>query len=164
MHWELWKLSKDLLLEIQPMTAADAYFAKNFGFGTGHNFSLLDDSKRKRILEIMRENKEYFLEGLGEGLGHSLPSTGSRLVEEVMPTTGSVNLARGAARGVTESFIYLNLAGVHGILEYAAFNPEYGKVLGEGLADKFAVLDEEKQSWILDSLQKKAISRRCLPR
>jgi hypothetical protein len=112
----------------------------------------------------MRESKEYFLECLGEGLGHSLPSTGSRLVEEVMQTTGSVNLARGATRGVTESFIYLNLAEVHGILEYAAFNPEYGKVLGEGLADKFAVLDEEKQSWILDSLQKKAISRRCLPR
>src|SRR5215212_10275582 len=101
----------------------------------------------------MRDSKEYFPEGLGEDLGHSLPSTGSRLVEEVMQTTGSVNLARGATRGVTESFIYLNLAEVHGILEYAAFNPEYGKVL-----------DEEKQFWILDSLQKKAISRRCLPR
>jgi len=50
------------------------------------------------------------------------------------------------------------------MLEYAAFNPEYGKVLGESLADKFAVLDEEKQSWILDSLSKKAIFRRCLPR
>ena len=148
------KISKDLLLEILPKTAADAYFAKNFGFGTGHNFSLIDDSNRKYILEIMRESKEYFLEGLGEGLGHSLPSTGSRLVEEIMQTIGSVNLARGAARGVTESFIYLNLAEVLGMLEYAASNPEYGKILGEGLADKFAVLDEEKQSWILDSLQK----------
>jgi hypothetical protein len=27
-------------------------------------------------------------------------------------------------------------------------------VLGEGLAEKFASLDEEKQSWILDALQK----------
>src|SRR5215217_2455225 len=70
MHLELWKLSKDLLLDILPKTA-DAYFAKNIGFGTGHNFSLLDDSKRKHILEIMRESKEYFPEGLGEGLGHS---------------------------------------------------------------------------------------------
>src|SRR5215210_8993992 len=154
MHLELWKLSKHLLLEILPKTVADAYFAKNFGFGTGHNFSLLDDFKRKDILEIMRESEEYFLAGLGEGLGHSLPSTGSRLVEEIMQTIGSVNLARGAARGVTESFIYLNLAEVLRMLEYAAFNPEYGKVLGEGLADKFAALDEEKQSWVLDSLQK----------
>jgi hypothetical protein len=148
------KLSKELMLEILSKTAADAYFAKNFGFGTGHNFSLLDDYKRKDILEIMRHSEEYFLAGLGEGLGHSLPSTGSRLVEEIMQTIGSVNLARGTARGVTESFIHLNLAEVLRMLEYAAFNPEYGKVLGEGLADKFAALDEEKQSWILDSLQK----------
>jgi putative Mn2+ efflux pump MntP len=148
------KLSKELMLEILSKTAADAYFAKNFGFGTGHNFSLLDDYKRKDILEIMRHSEEYFLAGLGEGLGHSLPSTGSRLVEEIMQTIGSVNLARGTARGVTESFIHLNLAEVLRMLEYAAFNPEYGKVLGEGLAEKFAVLDEEKQSWILDSLQK----------
>src|SRR5215218_1908706 len=148
------KLSKELMLEILSSTAIDASFAKNFGFGTGHNFSLLDDYKRKDILEIMRESKEYFLAGLGEGLGHSLPSTGSRLIEEIMQTIGSVNLARGTARGVTESFIHLNLAEVLRMLEYAAFNPEYGKVLGEGLADKFAALDEEKQSWILDSLQK----------
>jgi hypothetical protein len=40
------------------------------------------------------------------------------------------------------------------MLEYASFNPEYGKVLGEGLAEKFASLDEEKQSWVLDALQK----------
>ncbi|MDQ3977001.1 MAG: hypothetical protein M3264_10800, partial [Thermoproteota archaeon] len=91
---------------------------------------------------------------LGEGLGHYIPSTGSRAVEEIMHTTGSVNLARGAARGVTESFIYLNLAEVHGMLEYASSNSEFGEVLGEGLAEKFASLDEEKQSWILDALQK----------
>ena len=149
-------LSKDLLLEILVRTASDPYFAKNFGFGTGHIFSLLDDYKRKEILEIMRESDEYFLAGLGEGLGHSLPATGSRLVEEVMQTIDSVSLAKGAARGVTESFIHLNLAEVLRMLEYAGFNPEYGKVLGEGLADKFASLDEEKQSWILDSLQKES--------
>jgi hypothetical protein len=147
-------LSKDLLLEILSRTAADASFAKNFGFGIGHIFSLLDVDKRKDILEIMRHREEDFLAGLGEGLGHYLPSTGSRLVGEVMRTIGSVNLARGAARGVTESFMYLNLAEVLGMLEYASFNPEYGKVLGEGLAEKFASLDEEKQSWILDALQK----------
>ena len=32
--------------------------------------------------------------------------------------------------------------------------PSTGQVLGEGLAEKFASLDEEKQSWILDALQK----------
>src|SRR5919112_1329184 len=71
-----------------------------------------------------------------------------------MQKIGSVNLERGVARGVTESFKCLNPAEVLGILEYAMFNPECGKVLGEGLADKFASLDEEKQSWILDTLQK----------
>jgi hypothetical protein len=65
-----------------------------------------------------------------------------------------VNLARGAGRGVAESFGYLNLPEVLGMLEYARFSPEYGQVLGEGLAEKFASLDEEKQSWILDALQK----------
>jgi hypothetical protein len=68
--------------------------------------------------------------------------------------TGSVDLARGVARGVAESFRYLNLAEVLGMLEYASLNPEYGDILGEGLAEKFATLDEEKQSWILDALQK----------
>lgn len=148
------KLSKGLMLEILTSTAVDASFAKSFGFGIGHIFSLLDDDRRKKILEIMRQSKEGFLAGLGEGLGHSVPSTGSQLVEEVIQSTGSVNLERGVARGVTESFKYLNPAEVLGILEYTSFNPEYGKVLGEGLADKFASLDEEKQSWILDSLQK----------
>lgn len=147
-------LSKNLLLKILSRTADDGSFAKNFGFGIGHIFSLLEDDKRKEIIEVMRQNEEYFLTGLGEGLGHHLPSTGSRLVGEVMHTMGSVNLARGVARGVTESFMYLNLAEVLGVLEYARFNPEYGKILGEGLADKFTSLDEEKQSWILDALQK----------
>jgi hypothetical protein len=147
-------LTKTLLLKILSRAADDGSFAKNFGFGIGHIFSLLDNDKRKEIIEVMRQNEEYFLTGLGEGLGHHLPSTGSRLVGEVMHTMGSVNLARGVARGVTESFMYLNLAEVLGVLEYARFNPEYGKILGEGLADKFASLDEEKQSWILDALQK----------
>ena len=124
------------------------------GMDCSHIFSLLDADKRKEILEIMNHREEDFLAGLGEGLGHYLPSTGSRLVEEVMQTIGSVNLARGAARGVAESFLYLNLAEVLGMLEYASFHPEYGKVLGQGLAEKFASLDEEKQSWILDALQK----------
>jgi hypothetical protein len=147
-------LSKDLLLEsLSNAIGEEGSFAKNFGFGLGHILSLLDSNKRKEILEIMSD-KEDFLAGLGEGLGHYLPSTGSRTVEEIMHTTGSVNLARGAARGVTESFTYLNLAEVLGMLEYASSNSEFGEVLGEGLAEKFASLDEEKQSWILDALQK----------
>ena len=148
-------LSRDLLVEILSGPAAvNGSFAKNFGFGIGHIFSLLEEDKRKEILQMMRQSEEHFLVGLGEGLGHSLPSTGSQVVEEAMQAIGSVNLARGAARGITESFTYLNLVEVLGMLEYASFNLEYGKVLGEGLADKFASLDEEKQSWILDSLQK----------
>jgi hypothetical protein len=146
-------LSKDLLLESLFNATGDESFAKNFGFGLGHILSLLDSDKRKEILEIMSD-KGDFLAGLGEGLGHYLPSTGSRAVEEIMHTTGSVNLARGAARGVTESFVYLNLAEVLGMLEYASSNSEFGEVLGEGLAEKFASLEEEKQSWILDTLQK----------
>jgi hypothetical protein len=146
-------LSKDLLLESLSNATGDESFAKNFGFGLGHILSLLDSDKRKEILEIMSD-KGDFLAGLGEGLGHYLPSTGSRAVEEIMHTTGSVNLARGAARGVTESFVYLNLAEVLGMLEYASSNSEFGEVLGEGLAEKFASLEEEKQSWILDTLQK----------
>jgi hypothetical protein len=55
-----------------------------------------------------------------------------------------------------QSFKYLNPVEVLRILEYAMFNSECSKVLGEGLADKFAALDEEKQSWILDSLQKES--------
>jgi hypothetical protein len=150
-------LSKDLLLEVLSRSVGTASFAKNFGFGLGHVFSLLDNDKRKGILEVMNdreEEEEDFLAGLGEGLGHYVPSTGSRPVEELMHITGSMNLARGAAKGVTESFTYLNLAEVLGMLEYAGVNPEYGEVLGEGLAKKFASLDEEKQSWILDALQK----------
>ena len=150
------RLSQDQLLEVFSSTERNSGFARNFGFGLGHIFSLLDDDKRKRVLEIIgdRVEEESFLIGLGEGLGHYVPSTGSRPFEELLHVTGSVNLARGAARGVAESFRYLDSAEVLGMLEYASFNPEYGKVLGEGLADKFASLDEEKQSWILDTLQK----------
>ncbi|HEY7534827.1 MAG TPA: hypothetical protein VH878_02645 [Thermodesulfobacteriota bacterium] len=101
-----------------------------------------------------RVEEESFLIGLGEGLGHCVPLTGSRPFEELLHVTRSVNLARGAGRGVAESFGYLNLPEVLGMLEYARFSPEYGQVLGEGLAEKFASLDEEKQSWILDALQK----------
>jgi hypothetical protein len=147
-------LPKDSLLEILSRTELDEPFAQNFGFAVGHSFSLLGYDKKKEIQEAMRHTEEYFLEGLGEGLGHHLPSTGSRLVEEAMKTIDSVSLTRGVARGIAESFKYLNLAEVLRMLEYASFNSEYGRVLGEGLADKFTSLDEEKQSCILDTLQK----------
>jgi hypothetical protein len=147
-------LSKDLLLGILSVRSGDPSFAKNFGFAIGHIFSLIEDNKRKEIIKIMRQSEDYFLAGLGEGLGHHLPSTGSRLVEEVIQTIGPVNLAKGVARGVTESFAYLNLEEVLGILEYVNTNPEFGKVLGVWLAEKFATLDDEKQSVILDALQK----------
>jgi hypothetical protein len=150
------RLSQDQLLKVFSSTERNSGFARNFGFGLGHIFSFLDDDKRKRVLEIIgdRVEEESFLIGLGEGLGHYVPSTGSRPFEELLHVTGSVNLARGAARGVAESFRYLDSAEVLGMLEYASFSPEYGQVLGEGLAFKFASLDEEKQSWVLDALQK----------
>jgi len=152
-------LSGERLSEILSGTLPPVYnasFAKNFGFGVGHIFSRLNDDKRKDILDMMRAKEEDFFAGLGEGLGHYLPSTGSALVEEVMQKIGSVNLVRGAAKGATESFIYLNLAEVLGMLEYARLDVHYGKVLGEGLPDKFVSLDEEKQSWILDAIQKES--------
>jgi class 3 adenylate cyclase len=158
-------LSKDLLIETLSWTSTvqggDASFAKNFGFGIGHIFPLFDSNRKIEFLEIMRNSEHDFLAGLGEGLGHNLPSTGSRVLEDIMQKmTGSASLTRGAARGVTESFTYLNLAEALGMLEYAQSSSEYGRVLGEGLAEKFTFLDEEKQSRIIDTIGKDSVFSR----
>jgi hypothetical protein len=131
----------------------DADFAKSFGFGMGHIFSMLEGGKRARILETMGDN-EGFLIGLGGGVGHHLPSTGSRTVEEVVRTKRSASLERGLAGGIAASFRHLDLPEVLGVLEYAGSSAEYGKVLGKDLAEIFASFDEDRQSLILDAIQK----------
>jgi hypothetical protein len=128
-------------------------FARNFGFGLGHAISTLDDGKRNEIFEIGRDNAQ-FLTGIGEGVGHSLPITGSRVVEQAMQALDSLDFAKGAASGVSEVFKHLGLAEAHGMIEYAGSRPEYGSVLGRGLAEKFASFDQDMQSLILDALQK----------
>ena len=125
-------------------------FAQNFGFSLGHAFSSLDAKKKKEVFETMK-NDEQFLAGLGEGAGHYLPLTGGGTLEEVIINdyynkgifqAGYPQLERGAAAGVAESFNHLDLAEVVGILQYACSHVEFGKVLGEHLAAKFASLDD----------------------
>lgn len=127
-------------------------FARHFGFSLGHVISMLDGDKKSAVLAMMR-NREGFLTGLGEGVGHNLPATGSRLVEQTLQSLDSLDFERGSARGVSESFGHLDLAEAHGMIEYAGSRPEYGKVLGKDLAERFASLDHDKQSQILDALQ-----------
>ena len=148
-------VSEDALPDILSAAATNIGSTRNFGFALGHVFSLLDSKRRQEILKVM-QNKGDFLIGLGEGLGHTFPSAGSRPLEEAMHIVGPLNaLAGGAARGITESFVHLNLTQVLAMLEYATTsNSEFGEVLGEGLGEKFASLDEEKQSIILNALQK----------
>jgi hypothetical protein len=148
-------LPRDLLIDMLSSNNSGDDFARNFGFGLGHVFSTLDGAKRKEVFEIAKNNEE-FLTGLGEGAGHYLPATGSRPIDEIMQAIDSLNLARGAALGIKESFRYLNLAEAHGLLEYAGSRPEYGEVLGRGLAAKFATFDQDMQSQILDALRKES--------
>jgi hypothetical protein len=145
-------IPRGLLLEARSKYAAEN-FARNFGFGFGHVISTLDGGKRNEIIEMMKGDG-HFMVGLGEGAGHSLPVTGSRIVEQAMQDLGSPEFARGAAAGVSEVFKHLDLAEAHGMIEYAGSRAEYGRVLGRGLAEKFASLDQDKQSLILDALQK----------
>ena len=147
-------LSDDgLLSKFLSGVQTDADFAKSFGFGLGRIFSMLEGGKRGRILETMGGNEGFFA-GLGEGMGHHLPSTGSRAVEELMRATRSASLERGLAGGIAASFRHLDLPEVLGVLEYAGSSPEYGRVLGKDLAETFASFDEDRQSLILDAVQK----------
>jgi hypothetical protein len=62
------------------------------------------------------------------------------------------------AGGFAASFKYLSMPEVLGILEYANAMPEYGKVLGENLAETFASFDGDKQAAILDVIQRMYLS------
>jgi class 3 adenylate cyclase len=92
--------------------------------------------------------------GLGAGIGYHLPSIGTRVVEEVILSIRSESFQRGLARGFAASFKYLSMPEVLGILEYANAMPEYGKILGENLAEMFASFDGDKQTTILDFIQR----------
>jgi class 3 adenylate cyclase len=130
-------------------------YASNFAFSLGHAFSTLSDDKRDKILEMIKKDKEL-LSGFGEGIGHYMPSAGSRLVEEIIHATGSAELEKGVARGIAASFRYLNFAEAHGVLQYANSHPEYGNVLGQGLAERFASFDEDRQAIILEATRQKS--------
>jgi len=145
------ELGKEMLQEIFSRAGVE-FSARNFGYGLGHVVSTIEKERRKEILELMKGDEE-FVAGLGEGLGHYLPATGSGPIEEIM-NKGSLHLAMGAAGGVAESFNHLNLVEVNGIIEYAGSRVEFARVLGQNLAEKFASLDQSKQTQILDYLQK----------
>lgn len=144
-----------LLLLSQFLSEAqkDAEFAKSFGFGLAHIFSILRDKMRSRIMETIGRNED-FMAGLGAGLGYHLPSIGTRVVEEAILSIRSESFQRGLARGFAASFKYLSIPEVLGILEYANDIPEYGKVLGENLAEMFASFDGDKQAALLDVIQR----------
>jgi class 3 adenylate cyclase len=131
--------------------AAD--FTRSLGFGLGHVFSMLTENKRSKILEIMGRNED-FLTGLGAGVGYHLNLSGGHIVEYVIRTIPSKGLRSGLALGIAASFKYLHMPQVLGVIEYTNSMPEYGKVLGEKLAERFASFDDDKQVLVLAALQR----------
>lgn len=95
----------------------DAEFVRSFGFGLAHIFSILPDNMRSKIMETKGRNED-FMAGLGTGLGHHLPSIGTRIVEEAILSIRSESFQIGLARGFAASFKYLSMPEVPGILEY----------------------------------------------
>jgi class 3 adenylate cyclase len=95
-----------------------------------------------------------FMAGLGAGLGYHLPSIGTRIIEEAIRSIRSESFQSGIARGFAASFKYLSMPEVLGILEYANAMQEYGKVLGENLAEMFASFDVDKQAVLIDVIQR----------
>ena len=142
-----------LLSQVLSEAQKDAEFARSFGFGLAHIFSRLQDNIRFRIMETIGRNEDFMV-GLGTGLGYHLPLIGTRIVEEMIISIHSESFQRGLARGFVASFKYLSMPEVLGILEYANAMPEYGKVLGENLAEMFASFDGDKQIAILDVIQR----------
>jgi hypothetical protein len=145
-------MSAEFLHEIMPLTS-DGDFARNFGFGAGHAISLLSSEARKELFDRIKPREE-FLAGLGEGVGHSLPVTGTQIVEELLQSFDSTSLAKGTARGVSEVIAHLDMVEVLGMVQYAGSNPDFGRIMGSGIAAKFSGLDQEIQSLIIDALQR----------
>jgi hypothetical protein len=132
-----------LLPHVLSEAQKDAEFARSFGFGLAHIFSTLQYNIKSRIMETIGINED-FTAGLGAGLGYHLPSIGTYAVEEAVLSIRSESFRRGLAKGFAVSFKYLSMPEVLGILEYANAMPEYGKVLGENLAEMFASFDVDK--------------------
>jgi hypothetical protein len=101
----------------------------------------------------MMKGNDKFLGGLGEGIGHYLPVTGSQLLEDVMQSFQSAELMNGAARGMCESLQLFDMAELIGVIAFARSNEEYGRILGRGCAEKFASFDQEMQSHIINALE-----------
>jgi class 3 adenylate cyclase len=131
----------------------DAELARGFGFGLAHIFSILREYEKTRFIETIGRNED-FMTGLGAGLGYHLPSIGTRVVEEAIISIRSESFQKGLAIGFAASFKYLSMPEVLGILEYANAMLEYGKILGEKLAEMFASFDDDKQAALLDVLQR----------
>jgi class 3 adenylate cyclase len=142
-----------LLSKVLSEVQKDAELARSFGFGLAHIFSIIPNNMRSRMLETVGRNED-FMAGLGAGLGYRLPSIGSRVVEEAILSIRSESFQMGLARGFAASFKYLSMPEVLGILEYANAMSEYGKVLGENLAEMFASFDGDKQTALLDVIQR----------
>ena len=142
-----------LMLYIISEAQKDTELARSFGFGLAHIFSILRDNERTRIIETIGINED-FMAGFGTGLGYHLPSIGTRVIEEAIISIRSESFQKGLAIGFAASFQYLNMPEVLGILEYANSMPEYGKVLGEKLAEMFASFDDDKQAVLLDVIQR----------
>jgi class 3 adenylate cyclase len=142
-----------ILFQVLSEVQKDAEFARSFGFGLAHIFSILPDNMKSRIMDTIGRNED-FMAGLGTGLGYHLPSIGTRVVEEAILSIRSERFQIGLARGFAASFKYLSMPEVLGILEYANAMPEYGKVLGENLAEMFASFDGDKQTALLDIIQR----------
>ena len=145
-------LPEDLVRQVLAENAGDPEFARNFGFGLARVFSQLDSDQRRRMISIAGGSDD-FMAGLGEGLGFMMPLTGSRIAQEMVPSSLPSFLG-GSAVGAARAFHRLDFADAFGILEYAATNAEYGKVLGRTLAERIGSLDEETQLHVINSLQK----------
>jgi adenylate cyclase len=142
-----------LMLYLMSEAQKDAELARSFGFGLAHIFSILRDNERTRVRETIGIN-DGFMTGFGIGLGYHLPSIGTRVVEEAIISIRSESFQKGLAIGFAASFKYLSMPEVLGILEYANVMPEYGKVLGQKLAEMFASFDDDKQAVLLDVIQR----------
>jgi hypothetical protein len=88
----------------------DRYFAKGFGFALGHYLNYMSEEDVDILFRLASDlNFDYFVESLGDGLGHNFPSLSSRLQEKVLATANeNSNFAKGFGYGLAHSFKYLN--------------------------------------------------------
>ena len=100
-----------LMLCVMSEAQKDAGFARSFGFGLAHIFSISRENERTRIIETIGRNED-FMTGLGAGIGYHLPSIGTRIVEEAIISIRSESFQKGLAIGFAASFKYLGMPEV----------------------------------------------------